>query len=125
MRRALWPLSPPAITQWMQERSRFGRGPSRGSAADEADCCRDGTEVVDAEGVALGLDADAHPDVGGPVSLSASDARRFGALSEDLVRVPGGVGHDLKDALDEVQRHVGWKRSLMEFTKTTRGARHR
>ena len=63
--------------------------------------------MVDTEGVAVVLDADAHPDVVWPVQFVGEGAQPAGALREDLVGVLWRVGHHLEHPADEVERHVG------------------
>ena len=75
--------------------------------ADEPHGRTDGAEVVDAEGVAGVLHADAHPDVGWPVQIARDVAQPAGAFGEDLVGVLWRVGHHLEHPADEVERHVG------------------
>lgn len=83
-----------------------GEGAEQGLGADEADGGGDGAEVVDTKRVAGVLDTNAHPDVVGPVEFGSESGEALGALGEDLVRVPGGVGHYLEDLADEVERYL-------------------
>ena len=39
--------------------------------------------------------------------------------------MPSGFGHHREHAPDELQRHIGGNRSLIEFTNTVRGALQR
>ena len=85
---------------------QFRQGSEQGLGADEPHQCRHGAQVIYPEGVAVVLDAHAHPDVGRPVQAGCQRGEPLRALGEYLVGVPGCVGHDLEHPPDEIQRHL-------------------
>ena len=62
--------------------------------------------MVDAESAVRVLDRDSHPDVRRPGKDGGKFNQSLGSLGKDLIAVPSGPVHSVKDLMNEIQGHL-------------------
>ena len=94
------------MTQLMPRSFSLGIGAEQRLKGEEFDVGAGLAEEVNAVGIVGMFHGNALPDVGRPRQFVVELGQAFGAFGEDLVAMPVGLVHHVKDFFDETERHV-------------------